>query len=147
MAVETVGIVMTDVKNVGLIREKVKSALQTANNCEFGEVFERRDCNKVAFSQTLSGMTPETAIEDPNSPVRSLRFAFKWNDKNRFLDLNLHCDGDIKQIFQQDVQGIIMSLGMDEDSVDVMNTVLNAMSDLGSCFMNPNDMQDIWEQI
>ena len=125
MGCDTKGIVVTRCKDVRDISGRIQDAI---NNIK-GEFSPPREFGKVNWK-----VNPEYSPE-----YNHLIFRFKDGTDQRQMFVHLDCDCDYKELGKK---SIILNLGCWGNSVELMKGFLNALNDLGDCYLHANDCID-----
>lgn len=61
------------------------------------------------------------------------------------MRIHTDCDCDLQDEFGEGAKGIIIALGYNDTSIEIIETVLEAVSDMGDVYIQHNDCSSDWE--
>jgi len=137
MSVDTKAFVMTSDKNPFQTYALVKSAIKHLSLKQVGG-----DSFTLMVDENYKNAVCH--ISD-TSEMLMITFTYKGEDRKMFVHLDCDCDGE--DCGYADGSKIIFSLGAWGYSVEIMEAVIKAFKNLGTCYIIRNDSIDEYEEV
>lgn len=141
MGVDTKGVILTNEKDFWKVSQRIGNALYGAIRPHI----ERMQTSEDGRWKLPTVSVAMQAYLFKEHPAEMFHFNFIWQGQSRHMSVHTDCDCDLQDEFGEGTKGIIISLGHNDISVEVIETVLKAVADMGDVYIQRNDCTDDYE--